>query len=191
MKLLNCLRHAEIFSGDVFNYESKKWILYSWIMFQFRVINQHWFIRISCSNGWIFIEHAGIIFVTHMCECINYTISKYHGKIPVSKSAKQKKYILSNCQILKMIDTVGHQHCFAAANETTGIVYDSLHCPNQSCGLDDGSPAAAGLLITPSENLLTHLSIGCPQFKRSKTFLQNEVNWEDKTDEILVITRGV
>ena len=38
----------------------------------------------------------------------------------------------------------------------------SLHCPDQSCGLDDGSPAAAEPLITPSENLLTHLSNPCP-----------------------------
>ena len=34
----------------------------------------------------------------------------------------------------------------------------SLHCPDQSCGLDDGSPAASGPLITPSENSRTHLS---------------------------------
>ena len=39
---------------------------------------------------------------------------------------------------------------------------DSLHCPDQSCGLDDGTPAAAELLITPSENLLTYLSNPCP-----------------------------
>ena len=66
----------------------------------------------------------------------------------------------------------------------------SLHCPDQSCGLDDGSPAAAGPLITPSENLHIYL-MGAPQFNRSKTFWWNEVNWEDKTDEILVIPRGV
>ena len=40
------------------------------------------------SNSWIFIDHAGLIFVTHMCECINYNISKYHNKIPVDKSAR-------------------------------------------------------------------------------------------------------
>ena len=34
----------------------------------------------------------------------------------------------------------------------------SLHCPDKSCGFDDGSPAAVGPLITPSENLLTYLS---------------------------------
>ena len=38
----------------------------------------------------------------------------------------------------------------------------SLHCPDQSCGLVDGSPAAAEPLITPSENLLTRLSNSCP-----------------------------
>ena len=38
----------------------------------------------------------------------------------------------------------------------------SLHCPDPSCGLDDGSPAAASPLITPSENLLAHLSNWCP-----------------------------
>ena len=36
----------------------------------------------------------------------------------------------------------------------------NLHCPDQSCGLNYDSPAAAGSLITPSENLLTHLSNG-------------------------------
>ena len=30
---------------------------------------------------------------------------------------------------------------------------ESLHCPDQSCGFHDSSPAAAGPLITPSENL--------------------------------------
>ena len=64
----------------------------------------------------------------------------------------------------------------------------SLRCPDQSCGLDDGSPAAAGPLITPSNNLPTHLS---NEFYRSKTFWQNEVSLEDKTDEILVMPRGI
>ena len=38
----------------------------------------------------------------------------------------------------------------------------SLHCPDHLCGLDNGTPAAAGPLITPSENVPTHLSNGCP-----------------------------
>ena len=53
----------------------------------------------------------------------------------------------------------------------------SLHCPDQSCGLDnagigldDGSPAAAEPLITPSENLLTHLSNSCPTVSCLKDF---------------------
>ena len=33
--------------------------------------------------------------------------------------------------------------------------------------------------------------MGAPQFNRSKTFQWNEVNWEDKTDEILVIPSGI
>ena len=41
---------------------------------------------------------------------------------------------------------------------------DSLHCPDQSCGFDDSSPAAAGPLITPPENLLAYLSNGGPTF---------------------------
>ena len=36
----------------------------------------------------------------------------------------------------------------------------NLHCPEQSCGLNYYSPAAARSLITPSENLLTHSSNG-------------------------------
>ena len=56
----------------------------------------------------------------------------------------------------------------------------SLYCPDPSCGLDDGSPAAVEPLITPSENLLTHLSNGCRQINRSKRFWWNEVNWKDK-----------
>ena len=32
--------------------------------------------------------------------------------------------------------------------------------------------------------------MGAPQFNRSKTFSRNEVNWEDKTDEISVNTKG-
>ena len=41
-------------------------------------------------------------------------------------------------------------------------LYGSIHCSDQFCGLDDGYPAAAGPLITPSENFLTHLFNGCP-----------------------------
>ena len=48
-----------------------------------------------------------------------------------------------------MIDTVGTSMKQQALD-------GSLHCPDQSCGSDDGSPAAAEHLITPSENLLAH-----------------------------------
>ena len=67
--------------------------------------------------------------------------------------------MLSNGQILKMIDTVGTALQQPMKQQTSD---GNLHCPDQSCGLDDGSPAAAGPLITPFENLLTHLSDGCP-----------------------------
>ena len=55
---------------------------------------------------------------------------------------------------------------------------------------NDASPAAVGPLITPSENLLTHL-MGAQQFNRSKTFWWNEVNWEGKIEEILILPRGI
>ena len=33
--------------------------------------------------------------------------------------------------------------------------------------------------------------MGARQFNRSKTFWRNDVNWEDKTDEILVVPKKV
>ena len=44
----------------------------------------------------------------------------------------------------------------------------SRHCPGQSCGLDDGSPAAARLSITPSENLHIYL-MGAQHFDQMKS----------------------
>ena len=64
----------------------------------------------------------------------------------------------------------------------------SFHCPDQSCGLDDGSPAAAGPLIIPSDNLLERVYLmGAPQFDRAEIFWHSEFCWKEKTDQIIVM----
>ena len=81
-----------------------------------------------------------------MCECINYNISKYHSKFPVNKNDW-------HC---------GHINTALQQPMKQQALDGSLHCPDQACALDDGSPVAVGPLITPSQNLQTHLSYGCP-----------------------------
>ena len=77
------------------------------------------------SNGWIFIDHAGLI-LSHICaNAQTITYQNIKVKFLLIKVLDKEIYIWVTAKFWKWLRLWEHQHCFAAVNETTGYMLSS------------------------------------------------------------------